>query len=264
MIDQMSQRMDAIANSGDKAASNIIQFGDRANSAFDRATEGTTKMNDAMQSASSSTAEYADNSTKAQQALEQQASAADSAAQEINEFGEEANEAGQQSEEFGEKASKSAMDLGEALVAAGIVVALKEIAQAYFECDDAADQFEASMAKVSTIADTSAVSLETMQSDILKLSQETGQSVNDLAESAYSAISASVDTADAVSFVAQANALAVGGFTESATAVDVLTTAINAYGMSADDAAAISDKLINTQNLGKVKLFCPTVRKLAA
>lgn len=258
IIDQMSQRMDAIANSGDKAASNITQFGDRANNAFDRATEGSQKMNDALHTASSTTSEYAENSTKAQQALEQQANAADNAAQEVGEFGDEAAEAGQQSEEFGEKASKSAMDLGEALVAAGIVVALKEIAAAYMECDDAADQFEASMAKVSTIADTSATSLETIQADITKLSQDTGQSVNDLAESAYSAISASVDTADAVSFVAEANSLAVGGFTESATAVDVLTTTINAYGMEAEQAAEIADKLINTQNLGKT-----TVNELA-
>lgn len=251
MIDQMSQKMDAIANSGDKAASNIIQFGDRANTAFDRATEGSQKMNDAMQSASSSTSAYADSSTKAQQALEEQANSADRAAAEVEQFGSEAEEAGEQSEQFGAKASKSAMDLGEALVAAGIVVTLKEIAAAYLECDDAADQFEASMAKVSTIADTSAASLETIQGDIVKLSQDTGQSVNDLAESAYSAISASVDTADAVSFVAEANTLAVGGFTQSATAVDVLTTAINAYGMSADEASSIADKLINTQNLGK-------------
>ena len=50
-----------------------------------------------------------------------------------------------------------------------------------------------------------------------------------LSESVYSAISASVDTANSVEFVAQANALAVGGFTQTATAVDILTTALNAY-----------------------------------
>ena len=251
MIDQMSQRMDSIANSGDKAANNIIQFGDRANQAFDRAISGSEKLSETMQSASAATSDYADKSTKAQEALENQATSADKAAEEVGEFGEESEEAGRQSEEFGDKASKSAMDLGDALVAAGIVVALKEIAAAYFECDDAADEFEASMAKVSTIADESAASLGTIQADIVKLSQDTGQSVTDLSESAYSAISASVDTADAVQFVAQANALAVGGFTQSATAVDVLTTTINAYGMEADKAAEISDKLINTQNLGK-------------
>ena len=55
-------------------------------------------------------------------------------------------------------------------------------------------------------------------------------------------------------FVGTANKLAVGGFSDTTTAVDILTTAINAYGMSADDAAKISDVLITTQNLGKTSV----------
>ncbi|MCR5790111.1 MAG: phage tail tape measure protein [Lachnospiraceae bacterium] len=259
MIDQMSKGMGDIANNSEKMLNNIISFGDKADAAYERATSGSEKLTDSMNSVSDASEKYADQSTKAQDALEQQATSAEKAAEEFGEVGEEAEDAGRKSEEFGDKASKSAIDLGEALAAAGIVAALKAIADAYFECDDAADAFEASMAKVNTIADTSAVDLATIESDIVKLSQETGQSVNDLSESVYSAISASVDTADAVQFVAQANALAVGGFTESATAVDVLTTAINAYGMTADDATAISDKLITTQNLGKT-----TVDELAS
>ena len=45
--------------------------------------------------------------------------------------------------------------------------------------------------------------------------------------------------------------LAKGGFTDGAKAVDVLTTAINAYGLEASDATRVSDLLITTQNLGK-------------
>ncbi|MCR5824791.1 MAG: phage tail tape measure protein [Lachnospiraceae bacterium] len=259
LVDQMSQKLTEVANSGDRAANNIVQFGDRADEAFNRASSGSQRVIDSMQSAASATASYADSGSKAQQALDEQANAADRAAQEVGEFGDEAEQAGQDAEQFGDKASKSAMDLGDALVAAGIVAALKAIADAYFECDEAADEFEASMAKVSTIADSSAQSLDSMQADIIALSNETGQAVSDLAESTYSAISASVDTADAVGFVAQANALAVGGFTQSANAVDVLTTTINAYGLEADKAAEISDKLITTQNLGKT-----TVDELAS
>ncbi len=53
--------------------------------------------------------------------------------------------------------------------------------------------------------------------------------------------------------------LAKGGFTDGAKAVDVLTTAINAYGLEASDATRVSDLLITTQNLGKT-----TVDELAS
>lgn len=259
MIDQMSQIMDNIANSGDRVANNISNFGDRANAAFERASSGSQRIDEAMQSASISTAEYAEQGSRAQQALEEQASSADRAAREVGEFGDEVQEAGNQSEEFGDKASKSAMDLGDALVAAGIAVALKAIADAYNECDEAADTFETAMAKVDTIADTTAVSLDTIKADIKGLSKETGVAVADLSESVYSAISASVDTANAVDFVSQANALAVGGFTQTSTAVDILTTALNAYHLEADQTQNVADMLIMTQNLGKT-----TVDELAS
>lgn len=157
-------------------------------------------------------------------------------------------------QEQNDETTRSVMDLGDALVAAGIAVALGKITDAYNACDEAADKFEASMAKVGTIADTEALSLDSIQQEIQALSKDTGVAVSDLAESTYSAISASVDTADAVSFVAQANSLAVGGFTQTTTSVDILTTALNAYGLEASETSHIADMLIQTQNLGKTSV----------
>ncbi len=93
--------------------------------------------------------------------------------------------------------------------------------------------------------------MSTIESDIMALSRSTGQGAGDLTEASYQAISASVDTAYAVKFVDEANKLAVGGFTQQATAADVLTTAINAYGLAVSEATQVSDMLITTQNLGK-------------
>lgn len=128
---------------------------------------------------------------------------------------------------------------------------------------DAAMAFETAMAKVKTIAGNASVSYKgsmlDMSQAILKLSTDTGIAAEDVAEATYSAISAGVDTAKSVEFVATANALAVGGFTSMNTSVDVLTTTMNAYGEKAGTAQSISDKLITTQNLGKT-----TVDELAS
>ena len=111
--------------------------------------------------------------------------------------------------------------------------------------------FEKSMAKVSTIADGTAVSMTKMSKDIIKLSNETGIAATDLAEDIYNAISAGQSTADAVNFVESSSKLAKAGFAESAQSLDILTTTLNAYGMASEEVGKVSDILIQIQNKGK-------------
>lgn len=119
-------------------------------------------------------------------------------------------------------------------------------------------QYETALAKVSTISDDTKVPIKQFGKEFVKMSNEMGESAESLALAAYEALSASVDTKDAVGFTAKATKLAVSGFTDASSAVDVLTTILNAYGKSAEEVTHISDVLIKTQNLGKV-----TVNELA-
>ena len=114
-----------------------------------------------------------------------------------------------------------------------------------------ASDYTDAVAKVGTVADLQSVPLEKLRDDMLQLSTETGRGAGEIADATYQAISASVDTADAVSFVGTSVGLAKAGFLETADAVDVLTTIINAYGLEASDAGRLSDILIQTQNDGK-------------
>lgn len=183
--------------------------------------------------------------------LEEASESADGCATSIDAYGKKTKEAGEESGKFGSKSKDAINQLSGALAAAGVTAAIKEITEALLECSAAAETFESSIAKVATIADTSTISLEDIQTRIINLSGETGKSAESLSEAVYSAISAGVDTASAVEFVEKATRLAAGGFTEAETAVDVLTTAINAYGLSVEETERISDILITTQNLGK-------------
>lgn len=117
---------------------------------------------------------------------------------------------------------------------------------------------ETTAAKVNTLLSTG-TDTEAYFEEMMDASTKTGVAMTEFAEAVYSAISASVDQADAVAFTTEAVKLAKAGFTSTTTAVDVLTTAINAYGLSAEDAAHLSDVLITTQNLGKT-----TVDELAS
>lgn len=131
---------------------------------------------------------------------------------------------------------------------AGISTALAGAAAAAVKAGAA---YETSLAKVGTIADTSVKSVGTLSAEVLRLSNETGESAAGLNEALYSAISAGADTEHAVDLVAVAVKSARGGFTDAETAVDGLTSALNAYAMETSEAESLANKFLVTQNLGK-------------
>ena len=140
------------------------------------------------------------------------------------------------------------------LIADFVKSASSKMAELVTSSVDIGSSFETALAKVSTIAETSKVSVGDLNKQILDTSGSMGVAAADIAEAAYQAISAGQDTANAVAFAGQASKLAAAGFTSSSSAVDILTTALNAYGLSADQAIHVSDVLLTTQNLGKTSV----------
>lgn len=182
---------------------------------------------------------------------------ADGCARSIDQYGETVKEAGESSEEFAGGTQRSAQgieQLASVLAAAGVAKTVKEITEELLECSDAAAGFETSMAKLSTLVDTSVYPLETIKAQLVELSNETGVAVGALTEAAYQARSAGVDTANVVDFVATATKTSAAGFTDSATAVDVLTTALNAYHMESSQAEKVASMLVKTQDEGKTSV----------
>ena len=111
--------------------------------------------------------------------------------------------------------------------------------------------FTNGLAKVSTLVDTTVVSMQKVRDEIRAVSDETGAGVADLSESVYQAISAGVDAGHAVSFVKDMTIAAKAGFTDTTTAVNGVTTVLNAYGKSAEEASHITDQMLLAQNFGK-------------
>lgn len=112
-------------------------------------------------------------------------------------------------------------------------------------------EFESAMAKVGTIADTSIKSLSELSGGVRELSNKTGAASADISEALYQAISAGANTADALGLVEVATKSAKGGFTDTATAVDGLTSVLNTYGMQTTDAMSLANQFLVTQNKGK-------------
>lgn len=175
--------------------------------------------------------------------LDEARNSADGCADSIDEFGNEVDQS-----------KKGIEALAAALAAAGIAKTVKEIADSLMECAQASTGFETALAKLSTLIDTKIYSMADIKAELLELSNETGVAVGALAEAAYQARSAGVDTADVVNFVTTATKTSVAGFTDSATAVDILTTALNAYHMEGTQAERVASMLVKTQDEGKVSV----------
>lgn len=143
------------------------------------------------------------------------------------------------------KNSDSAADM------AGKLYILKEALKHVKESLSMYVEFDVSMAKVKTIADTTVVSFSNLKQGVYEIAKQTGQSAISIAEALNQCISSNVDTKDALNVTLAAAKLAKAGFTDTATAVDVLTTIMNSYGISAEYVSLISDKLIDTQDKGK-------------
>jgi TP901 family phage tail tape measure protein len=116
---------------------------------------------------------------------------------------------------------------------------------------------ETAFAKASTLL--SGDDLTKYFEGLIEMSNRTGVAFTDLAESLYSALSAGVPQDNVLEFVENTVNLSKGGFTQTATAIDIVTTALNAYQMEMSEATHVQDVLITTQNLGKT-----TVDELAS
>lgn len=268
-MERASQTMEELAendNVSAEAKEELARASEEAEEAMNALTAAQERAQQAMDEYDQLLASGCDNLDELEEAAQNAADAAREldeanrrAADATDELSDATDRAADEAEEGSERGQKAAEQLATVLTSAGIAKMVFELADAYTEASEAAAEFEVATMKISTIADTTQVSLSTLSGDLLALSMATGQSVNELSEATYSALSASVETASAVEFTATATKLATGGFTSSATAVDVLTTALNAYGLEASYAENISDMLITTQNLGKT-----TVDELAA
>lgn len=94
-----------------------------------------------------------------------------------------------------------------------------------------------------------------MKAEMEKLSLSSGQAMDVLTKARYDIVSAGFGSAaESAQMLETASKLAVGGVTEVSTAADLLTTVVNAYNLSASDAAGVSDDLFTIVKNGKTTI----------
>lgn len=135
-----------------------------------------------------------------------------------------------------------------ALVAGGVA------ATGLFAAARAGATFEAQLNTINTIARATPGDLAAIGDGIRTLARQGRGDLADLTAGFYDILSAGItDAAKAQGVLDAATRLAIGGLSTTAEAVDILTTAINAYGQDASTAGATADLFAKAIELGKVK-----------
>ena len=147
------------------------------------------------------------------------------------------------------KASKGGRRLTGSMIAlvggvGGLTLAVKSTLKSWFAFDKA-------MVEVSTIAGVTNKRMTELRRSALLLSQSLGLDATEAAQGFYQALSAGVDESEVVEFMQNVGKFGQAAMTDTATATDLLTTALNSYNLDASQAAEVSDRLFTTIKLGK-------------
>ena len=114
-----------------------------------------------------------------------------------------------------------------------------------------AADFETGMNEVATLAPEVADNIDALKKGVLDLSTELGTNAVDSTKALYQAISAGVPAGSAIEFLEIASKAAIGGVTDTETAVDGLTTVMNAFKDQNIDAEQAADIMFATVKAGK-------------
>lgn len=105
-------------------------------------------------------------------------------------------------------------------------------------------QFQTAIAEVSTLVDLAVFNINQLQEAALDQAAAFGQDPQRQAQALYQIISAGAsDASEAIQILNASNRLAIGGVTDVSVAAGGLTSILNAYSLSARDAADVSDIL---------------------
>lgn len=145
---------------------------------------------------------------------------------------------------------------GAALVGAGAVLSGGLLAGGITSSSVAdAREYSAAIAEVSTILPDAARDTQFLADATLELAKAYGQNETIVASGLYQTISAGVtEASDALFVLEEATRLGIAGVSDTETAVDLLTTVLNAYRLEIDAAGDVSDSLFTTVRLGKTTI----------
>lgn len=137
--------------------------------------------------------------------------------------------------------------IGKSMAAMSAIIIAAFVASGF-----AAMKFEADMRNVATISPYVQKNFDQVSDSLVRMSTQLPQSASTLAKGLYDVASSGFAGASGIKVLEVSAKAASAGLTDTATSARVITGVLNAYGLGADQARAVSDVLFQTVNLGVV------------
>ena len=214
LIDEMSAKLDNIAQSGRNALSQWERAGSAIDTAFGDAVGNTVQVahsiddtsdsiegfTSASERAASAVDEFSSANKETEEALESVVADADKASDKVEEFGEESEEAGRKSKKFGEESEDALRSIEDLLVSAGIVKGLEAIGEAFVDCVKDAIEFESAITGVYKTVDGTPEQLAAIADEVKDLSLHIPSTTTEIAAVAEAAGQLGIATEDVMAF----------------------------------------------------------------
>ncbi len=117
-----------------------------------------------------------------------------------------------------------------------------------------AGDFESGINNVSTLIDTNVENINDMKKKVLEIGKSSPKAISDLTDGLYSIRSAGIEAAKQFDVLKGSEMLAVAGLSTTAEAVDVTTSALNAFNLKGNEANKIYDMFFKVVKYGKTNI----------
>ena len=161
----------------------------------------------------------------------------------MEELRKEQSKAAESAEDFGKSSANAFSEIQQAIAAAGIAVALKEIYEGYMACVASAGDFEESMSTVEALSGANAEELAALSAEAKDLGATTKFTAKESADAMTYMAMAGWDANDMLSGMDGMLQLAAASGEDLAQVSDIVTDNLSAFGLTASDTAHFSDVL---------------------
>lgn len=161
----------------------------------------------------------------------------------IKELEAEQDRAAEGAASFGEKSIQVFSTIQNAIAAAGVAVALKEITDAYIECVGVAGNFEETMSTVEALSQANAQEMAALSAQAKELGATTKFTAQQAGDAMGYMAMAGWDASDMLQGMDGVLRLAAASGEDLAMVSDIVTDSLSAFGLTAADTAHFSDVL---------------------
>ncbi len=185
---------------------------------------------------------------------------------ELGNLKREQEEAAVSAKSFGEQGAEAFETISTAIVTAGIATTLKEVAQGYMECIQAAGDFEETMSTVKALSGAEQAEMASLAEEAKRLGAETQFTAQESAEAMTYMGMAGWKSGEMLSGMNGVIQLAAASGEDLAQVSDIVTDNLTAFGLSAKDTAHFSDVLASaaTNSNTSVSIMGETFKQSAS